>query len=433
MAVSFASGEMAGPASRMMPPLSTVVYSSRALTPFSDRELQNLMQSAQARNHQERVTGVVLYDNSRFFQWLEGPPQGVERIMSSIRTDRRHTDVRIVAECTSTSRRFGEWDMKMAAQGADPAVWRGDILEPPPEIIEDLHRQPASAPTLLVKLLPPPAAASESPLAESLKGGTLSGETAKVLKSVFLSKVVPLLLSSHGLPTREAERLQDSPRVADLAELLLASDHVASLALIRELRGDHRESRDLYAPLFEPAARSLGDMWANDTASEFEVTLGLCRLQSAVRLLGADTKREVLEGEQPKVMIAPVPGELHQLVAAMDSEWLLSKGWTPKSEFPADDRALTDLLSTTWVDILDLSLSAAFRREGSLSGLSSTIKLARRASLNRNVVVVVGGRVFADDTTIALDVGADLVSRTSMNLDSRLAQGLRPDAQESQT
>jgi hypothetical protein len=431
--MSFASGEMAGPADLRLPPLSTVVYSSRALIPFSDRELQNLMQTAQARNRQERVTGVLLYDNSRFFQWLEGPAQGVERIMSSIRNDRRHADVRMVAERMSTSRRFGGWDMKLAARGADSAVWQGDTLEPPREIIEDLHRQPELAPTLLVKLVPSLADLAESPLAASLKGKTLSGETAKVLKNVFLSKVLPLLLNSHGLAATEAERLEANLRVSELAELLLATDQVASLALIRELRGDHSDHKHLYAPLFEPAARSLGDMWADDAVSEFEVTLGLCRLQSAVRLLSVDTKRVVLHGEQPLVMIAPVPGELHQLVAALDSEWLLSKGWTPKSEFPADDRALTDLLSTTWVDILDLSLSAAFRREESLPSLSRTITLARRASLNRNVVVVVGGRTFVDDTMVAMDVGADLVSRTSMNLDRRMAQGLKPDADEAQT
>ena len=227
--------------------------------------------------------------------------------------------------------------------------------------------------------------------------------------------------------------MQASPRVSELAELLLATDHAASLALIRELRGDHSDHRHLYAPLFEPAARALGDMWADDAVSEFEVSLGLCRLQSAVRLLSADTKRAVLRGEQPKVMIASMPGELHQLVAALDSEWLMSKGWTPKSEFPADDRALTDLLSTTWVDFLDLSLSAAFRREEALPSMSRTITLARRASLNRNVVVVVGGRAFADDTTAPMDVGADLVSRTSMNLDRRMVQGLKPDAGNGQT
>lgn len=263
----------------------------------------------------------------------------------------------------------------------------------------------------------------------------LNREIAKILKNVILQKVIPRLLNSHGLPGAEAERFRAGPRASELAELLVATDQAASLALIRELRDDHADAehwgaKHRFAPLFEPAARSLGDMWADDAVSEFDVTLGLCRLQSAIRLLGAEMERAVLLGEQPKVMIAPVPGELHQLVAALDSEWLFSKGWTPKSEFPADDRALTDLLSTTWVDILDLSLSAAFRREELLPGLTRTVALARRASLNRNVVMVVGGRAFVEDKTVALGIGADLVSRTSMNVDRLMAQALKSATEE---
>ena len=427
-----ASGVMIGPSNLTAgaAPLATVVYSSRALTPLSDRDLQELMRTAQARNQQERVTGVVLYDNSRFFQWLEGPTEAVDRIMGSIRKDQRHTDVQVITERRSTSRSFGQWDMKLATQGADHAVWNGETVEPPLEVIEDLRRQPAAAPTLLVKLVPPPDEACESPLAASLKSTSLGRATAKILKTVILNNVIPRLLNSHGLPAAEAERSPKSPRVSELAELLVATDHAASLALIRELRGDQAAAKHLFAPLLEPAARSLGDMWADDAVSEFEVTLGLSRLQSAVRLLAAGVKPAVFCSEQPNVMIAPAPGELHQLVAAMDSEWLLSEGWTPKSEFPADDRALTDILSTTWVDILDLSLSAAFPREESIPGLIKTIALARRASLNQDVVVVVGGRAFVEDRTIVLDVGADLASRTSMNVHRLMAQGLKPGAAE---
>lgn len=424
-----ASGEMPGSAFRGpsgTPPLATIVYSSRAVSPLSDPELQDLMQTAQARNHREGVTGVVLYDDNRFFQWLEGPAAGVERIMGSIRNDRRHTDLQVLTQRTSTTRRFEGWDMKLAAPGADPAVWRGEALEPPREIIEDLHRQPAAAPTLLVKLVPPPAAESDSPLAASLRGTALSQTTAAILKKVILKKVIPRLLNSHGLPAAEAEHLPVNPRASELAELLVATDQAASLALIRELRGNHGDAKHLFAPLFEPAARSLGDMWEEDAVSEFEVTLGLCRLQSAVRLLRLDAPPSVLRDAQPKVMIAPVPGELHQLVATLDSEWLRSEGWAPKSEFPTNDRALTDLLSTTWVDILDLSLSAAFRREESLPHLTETIALARRASLNPDVVVMVGGRAFVEDRTAGLDVGADLASRTSMNVDRLMSQGLKP-------
>ena len=415
-------------------PLATVVYSSRARSPLSDGELQDLMRTAQARNHQERVTGVVLYDNSRFYQWLEGPAESVGRIMGSIRNDRRHTDLQVITERTSDARSFGQWPMKLATPDADPAVWRGEAVEPPRELIEDLHRQPGAAPTLLVKLVPPPDAPAESPLAASLRSTALGRETAAILKTVILSTVIPRLLNSHGLAATDVsadvsadmERPRVIPRASELAELLVATDQDAALALIRELRGDHADGRHLFAPVFEPAARSLGDMWADDAVSEFEVTLGLCRLQSAVRLLGAGPRRAVLQGGRPKVMIAPAPGELHQLVAALDSECLSDGGWAPKSEFPADDRALTDLLSTTWVDILDLSLSPAFRREESMPRLTKTIALARRASLNRDVVVVVGGRAFVEDTTVALDVGADLASRTSMNVDRLMAQGLKP-------
>jgi hypothetical protein len=342
--------------------------------------------------------------------------------MSSIRNDRRHTELQVITERASESRQFRGWDMKLAAQGVDPNSWRGEGLRPPREIVDDLHRQPEAAPTLLVKLVPPPEAAGESPLAASLKGISLSHETARILKSVIQRKVIPILLNSHGLPAAEAEQMKASPRASELAELLVATDQAASLALIQELRSGHGNDKPLFAPVFEPAARSLGDLWADDLVTEFEVTLGLCRLQSAVRLLGAGTRRADLRGEQPKVMIAPVPGELHQLVAALDSEWLMSEGWTPQSEFPEDDRALTDLLSTTWVDILDLSLSAAFRREESLPRLTRTIALARRASLNPNVVVLVGGRAFFEDQSVGLGVGADLASCTSFNVDRLMAR-----------
>ena len=107
--------------------------------------------------------------------------------------------------------------------------------------------------------------------------------------------------------------------------------------MIRELRGRDGDVRHLFAPLFEPAARSLGDLWDDDICSEFDLVLGLCRLQTAVRLLGADTPRAVPRGSlQPNVLITPVPGELHQLVASFDSEWLWKAGWTPQIEFPSE-------------------------------------------------------------------------------------------------
>jgi hypothetical protein len=408
--------------------LATVVYRSRAVAPLPGPALQHLVETAQSRNHGEAITGVMLYDDSHFFQWLEGPPEGVERVMHSIHHDPRHTDLEILAQRRSPARRFVGWDMKLAAPGARSLAWRDEVIEAPADIIENLRRQPAAAPSLLVKLMPVPVTvvqpgAADAPHARVALGAT----TAAVLKAVILHSVLPMLLEQHRLGGAGDEPPLIHARAAELAELLVAPDQAASLDLIRELRGPGGEDRHLYAPLFEPAARQLGDLWNDDICTEFDVTLGLCRLQTAVRLLGADAPPAAFQPSPPHVLVAPVPGELHQLVASLDSEWLWKAGWAPHIAFPATDDALEDLVSGEWVDVLDLSLSAAFRREDSLPRLARTIAQARRASRNPALVVVVGGRAFVEDRMAGLDVGADVASRSSQDVDRRIMQGLQVD------
>lgn len=406
--------------------LSTVVYRSRAVAPLRSHDLQRLLKTAQSRNQREAITGVVLYDDSHFFQWLEGPADGVARVMDSILGDSRHTDLEILTRRTAATRRFKGWDMKLAAPGAKALNWRDDVIEPPPEIIADLRRQPEAAPSLLIKLIPLQTAAAQVGQDQAVApvGPALGKASAAVLKSVIVTSVIPVLLRQHGL-AEAGQRI--NPRAAELADLLIAADQAASLDLIRELRGRDGDVRQLFAPLLEPAARSLGDLWDDDICSEFDLTLGLCRLQAAVRLLGADTPRAILRGVQPNVLVAPMPGEMHNLVASFDSEWLWHAGWSPQIEFPRNDRALEELLSASWIDVLDLSLSAAFRRQDALPRLTTTITQARRASRNPALVVVVGGRAFVEDKATSLDVGADLASRTSQNVERLMLRGMRGD------
>lgn len=409
-------------------PLATVVYRSRAVAPLAGQELQRLVHTAQSRNQREAVTGVMLYDENRFFQWLEGPPEGVERVMHSIRNDHRHTDLEILDRGAASSRSFQGWDMKLAARGSQALTWPSAVIEPPAEIIAELHRQPEAAPSLLVKLVP---LAVDDPRfvdpvqAMSSTRTSLDQASASVLKSVILKSVLPSLLQRRSLGTGDEAATSLHPRAIELAELLIATDQTASLDLIREIRGNYGDARHLYAPLFEPAARSLGNLWMEDGCTEFDVTLALCRLQIAVRLLGADAPRAIRQAAGPHVLITPVPGEMHQLVASLDSEWLWKAGWAPQIELPVDDRALGELLSESWIDVLDLSLSAAFRREASLGRLAATVAQARRASQNPALVVVVGGRAFVEDNQAGLDTGADLVSGTSQNIDRRILRQMR--------
>ena len=214
------------------PTLTTIVYRSKAVRALSQVELRELMQVAQARNERESVTGLMLYDNNRFFQWLEGPPDSVERVMGSIRVDKRHRDLEILNSQPAQARTFDGWTMKLAAQVPATTSWRHDVIAAPQEIVEGLRQHPEAAPALLVKLLPLSASETEARLASGAVAGTsLHSATAAILKRVILAEVIPRLsTATQGrVPTA-------SKRAVELAELLTASDEMAARELIDELR-----------------------------------------------------------------------------------------------------------------------------------------------------------------------------------------------------
>ena len=94
-------------------PLSSLVYESRATAALTEHEVQQLIASAQERNLKEGVTGLLVYDQGHFLQWLEGPTEGLGRIWQSIRNDRRHTAITVLGECTTPVRFFGSSPMTL--------------------------------------------------------------------------------------------------------------------------------------------------------------------------------------------------------------------------------------------------------------------------------------------------------------------------------
>jgi hypothetical protein len=114
------------------------------------------------------------------------------------------------------------------------------------------------------------------------------------------------------------------------------------------------------------------------------------------------------------VLIAPQPGEVHLLGAALDAEVMWRAGWDVRTGFPPTDEALQALVSGTWFDALDLSLSAAFRREHWLPRMTETIARARGASRNPKLLVSASGRIFLESNGNRAHVGADLNCATAL-------------------
>jgi len=91
--------------------LGCLTYQSRATTKPSRDDLAALMARARSRNREAGVTGMLLYEGGRYLQTLEGPPDGLETIWSSVRRDSRHTDIEVLTQHLVPARLFSEWDM----------------------------------------------------------------------------------------------------------------------------------------------------------------------------------------------------------------------------------------------------------------------------------------------------------------------------------
>lgn len=73
-----------------------IVYTSR-LAPGQDCTVYGqVCASARRRNAERGTCGVLLFDGERFLQWIYGPPDETEWLMSAIAADRRHTDVQVL-------------------------------------------------------------------------------------------------------------------------------------------------------------------------------------------------------------------------------------------------------------------------------------------------------------------------------------------------
>lgn len=229
----------------------------------------------------------------------------------------------------------------------------------------------------------------------------------------------------ESLRQRLSRRHPLSHYVPQAVTLALAADEAGLNAVIAELFGKGWSAQELAEGLIEPAARGLGDAWLADEASEFDVTLGMGLLQlashAAQRAPCADSLRE----SRYTILLAPAPGEPHMLGPSLLADQFAESGWGVDLAFPRNDLELTRTLREQEPDAVDLALSDALLRPGSLVRLRETVERARAALPHKPLVVSVGGRLFAEVAATAEHVSADHARRTSAGTEVALAELVR--------
>jgi hypothetical protein len=357
--------------------VASLAYRSRAKKPQTDRELAVLVQASQQRNRERSITGQLIYEDQRFFQWIEGPGEQLKDLWESIKRDPRHTDIEVLGNQQIPARFFGDWNLLLATKF------------------------------------------------EGLSNSKIAVSADELLPDLIKNLVIPKLAAKHAAKPKKIIATPAHPRVKEFAKLLIAADASAALQLFNELHDLVSDLPIFYSSIIEPTARSLGDAWQTGDCSEFTLSIALCRLQTAIRSIGSLSPwQSNSDASLRAVLVAPQPGELHMLGAVLDDDVLLRAGWQTQLELPANDNAIEKLVAETWFDALDLNLSMVFSREHWLPRLTETIARARIASCNPELVVVVGGRVFYEQPGLEKTVGADGASSTSVDVGSLIMREL---------
>ena len=89
---------------------------------MTDRALRLIRDAGLRHNEPAGVYGVLLYRDGTFLQLLEGPRGAVEETFARIRTDPRHTDVRVLYEGPCTAPIYTHYNMGVIAgkPGSNP-------------------------------------------------------------------------------------------------------------------------------------------------------------------------------------------------------------------------------------------------------------------------------------------------------------------------
>lgn len=249
---------------------------------------------------------------------------------------------------------------------------------------------------------------AKAPAGRAAAGDASGEQSITRLVSTLEKEIIPRLRLASACAADGAADGETAPslddEVAVLAELVVRRNADAATAFVGEAHARGVPVETLCLDLLAPAARHLGELWAQDLCGFEEVTLGLCRLHQVLR----ESSSTLSWGCEPspgcrRALLVPSPGEQHSFGVLMVVEFFRRDGWDVWSSPPTSAGELREAVRNEWFDVAGLSLS----HERQLDTLAASIRAIRRASCNRAIGIIVGGNVFIEHPEYAPLVGAD--------------------------
>lgn len=240
-----------------------------------------------------------------------------------------------------------------------------------------------------------------------------AGPSKETLDKLIEAEIIPRLMlvnrdAADSLNPHEAPRVSaptfDAERVDSFARRAVDGDPDDLVAEVERMLRAGASHDDILLKLLAPAARRLGKLWEDDSCDFADVTIGLMKLHRVLERVNANVPCGLGSGGvSPRILLAPAPGEQHVFGVVMVGEFFARSGWRVQCESTPDVQHLAMAVSEDHYDVVGLSASS----EINVRRLRAAIKQVRNRSVNRDVVILVGGQMFNEDLGLARRVGAD--------------------------
>ncbi len=210
-------------------------------------------------------------------------------------------------------------------------------------------------------------------------------------------------LSAHIMSSCIGMQITESD-IVEFCEIVNAGDQSRMSQTIACLRTRGIGNESLLLDLLPRAAEELGRQWTSDETDFTAVTIAMGYLQKIRRDISCLNDHGPMTAGPPKrALLAPTPGEQHNFGLMIVDHFLHQAGWqvTTLPHAEADD--LTARLSQEPFEVAGLSISC----EAYLLKLEKLVANIRRTSRNKDIGILVGGRLFLEKPDLAVLIGAD--------------------------
>ncbi|HEX7045254.1 MAG TPA: cobalamin-dependent protein [Burkholderiales bacterium] len=261
------------------------------------------------------------------------------------------------------------------------------------------------------------------PPAEAHAGAAIIEEALRAYEDPDVARIHPLYCSRDSRPG--ISYIDDTQPLGALArrvvEALLALRRNEAAALLHQAAAAGVSVPDLYVRVLQPALYEIGLLWQTNQISVALEHYGCAVVQMLIDQLQVRLPQPA--GTRGRVVVACVPGEVHECGARMVAYLLQAAGWDTLylgANVPAD--AVVEIVERADAHVLCLSVSGAMHLYQAASLIAEL-----RARRGRGILVLLGGGVLNRVPELWRRLGGDAYAADALGAVEVLAAARRAD------